>query len=248
MKTEASILVENLKEALKTSHQYILWATWMSLFLFALVFRKGFTETKASLGIEPVEVFGIEADSTLAETFAIIAITTLGLMAYLSVSRIQRIKYMLAAEPGTLKAALTFPSIPTIHSTGGRILALLAPCLLFVASLSMIFVPKLFDDDPSYHPVGVFVTILLLNAPYIILAITLRHSLISLRYLITTKDIVTLRPQITEDSLNKLKDITEKEYPDETDFIRALQNAKIKNERDRARIIRQACEHPFFED
>ena len=248
MKTGADILVENLKEALKTSHQYILWATWMSLFLFALVFRKGFTETKLSSGIEPVEVFGIKADSTLAETFAIIAITTFGLMAYLSVSRIQRIKYMLASEPGMLKAALTFPSIPTIHSTGGRILAVLVPSLLFVASLSIIFVPKLFDDDPSYHPVGVFVIILLLNTPYIILAFTLRDSLISLRYLITPNDLITLQQEITQDSLNKLRDIAEKEHPNKMEFIRALQNAKIKNERDRARILRKACEHPFFED
>ncbi len=248
MKTGTDILVENLKEALKTSHQYILWATWTSLFLFALVFRKGFTETKASAGIEPVEVFGIKADSTLAETFAIIAITTFGLMAYLSVSRIQRIKYMLAAEREMLKAALTFPSIPTIHSTGGRILAVLVPCLLFVASLSIILVPKLFDDDPSYHPVGVFVTIILLNVPYIILAVTLRESLISLRYLITAKDLVTLQPEITQESLNKLKDLAEKEHPNKMEFVRALQNAKIKNERDRARILRRACEHPFFED
>lgn len=248
MKTGADILVENLKEALKTCHQYILWATWMSLFLFALLFRKGFTEAKASSGLEPVEVFGIRTDGTLAEIFAIIAITTFGLMAYLSVSRIQRIKYMLASEPAMLKAALTFPSIPTIHSTGGRMLALLMPCLLFIASLSIIFIPKLFDDDPNYHPVGVIFIILLLNAPYIILAITLRDSLISLRYLITAKDLVTLRPEITEDSFNKLKDIAEKEHPNKTEFIRALQNAKIKNERDRVKIIKHACEHPFFED
>ena len=248
MKTGSDILVENLKEALKTSHQYILWATWMSLFLFALVFRKEFTEAKAFSGNEPVEVFGIKADSTLAETFAIIAITTFGLLAYLSVSRIQRIKYMLASEPGILNAALMFPSIPTIHSKGGRILAVLVPGLLFVASLSIIFVPKLFDDDPSYHPAGVFAAIIFLNVPYIILAISLRNSLINLRYLITAEDLVTLQPEITEDSLNKLKDIAEKEHPNKMEFIRALQNAKIKNERDRARILRKACEHPFFED
>ncbi len=232
------LLAENLKEALRVSHQYLIWATWVSLFFLAMSLQGNKSNT---------EFLDMEISLTQAQFFATGAFFILGFLAYSSVERVYRIKHMLRIEPDLLKATITFPSIPTINSNRTRVLTVLVPTFLFTLGLLIISWEGLIDDITDTW-LGVFFLILFLNVPYFALAIKLKTSLLDIKYRLTDKDIVFLKTRVSEEVLSKIRTIDSEKYFTKGDFLNELKKLEVNDETDVRRIVVQACEHPYFED
>lgn len=241
------ILVENLKAALRQAHQYIIWATGTALFLLILVFQdvRG-TGVAAAIKLPAI---GVDAGRSTVELISAVACFVLGYMAYLAVYRIKRIMWRLRYWPEIRKAALTFPSIPTINSGAVRMGAVILPALLFFAALICIFLPQIKKDPSNAIIVGSFA--LALNSPYILLAVLLlRYPLGEVTYQINQLTLGRLKDEgVPAQVLEKLKDLT-KEYPNRQMFLKAVGETigKVQLDKYRREILRHSCDEEAIED
>lgn len=239
------ILVDNLKEALKAAHQYIIWGTGIALFLLVLVIQDWRGTGVAA--IIKLPAIGVDAERSLVELIASVACFISGYMAYLAVERVSRIRVRLRAWPEIRKAALTYPSIPTINS-GMRIAAVLLPALLFSAALMIILVPLFKEKGTFIIPAGIT---LILNSPYILIAQLLRYPLGETSYQLTKLSLCSLKEEdLPGDILEKLKQIGDREYKNRPMFLKALGETIGGKQADKHKslILRHACVEEMMED
>lgn len=240
------ILVDNLKEALKSSHNYIVLGTSTALFLLILVIQElQGTVINADVKVPLIE---LSTGRSMAKLTAVVACFISGYMAYLAVSRIHRIRWRLRAWQDIRKAALTFPSIPTTNMAFVRVGAILLPALLYSAALVIIFRPWLKDKDML---VPAIFLILMLNLPYILLIQQLIHPLGETNYKLTKESLETLKKEgVSEEILEKLKAMIDEDYKNRPRFLNALSEkvGEIKDSKTRRLILNCASDEEGIED
>jgi hypothetical protein len=255
MATPEAILIDNLKQSLKTAHQYLILGNGIALFLLILVIQDWRGTGEAAIITLPQ--IGLRAERSIVELVAGVAYFVLGYMAYLAVSRIIRIKWRLRYWPELRKAALTYPSIPTIN-TGMRIGAVLFPALMFFAALLIIFVPQIKKHGSDWVFVMMLI-VLLASTPHILIMQLLRYPLVEITYKITEECIVSLKAEgieqlkrkaITEEVLEKLSSMIGKEYLNKPEFLNALEKTIGKKQAEEVmRLIPgYICEEDRIED
>ena len=247
MAAPEDILVDNLKEALREAHKYIVLGTGVALFLLILSIQ----DLRGTGTVSPVEIpiVKISAERSLTELISVAIYFISGYMAYLAVSRIERIKVRLHSWPEIRKAALTYPSIPTINITWARMGAAILPALLFSAALLVIFIPRLKDVKDSLLPIIFFV--LALSSPYILLIQLLRYPLGETSYKITKTSLDNLKEEgVPPDVLDQLSMIVDAEYTNKPLFLKALKNKIGRKQTDKFRrnILRHASSEEHIED
>src|SRR5580765_2336720 len=191
MLTPETILIDNLKEALKTAHQYLIWGNGIALFLLILVFQDWRGTGEAALINLPQ--IGLRAERSIVELIAGVAYFVFGYMAYLAVSRIIRIKRRLRSWPELRKAALTYPSIPTIN-TGMRLGAVLFPAVMFFVALLIVFLPQIKRNGSDWVFIMLFL-VFLASVPHILIMQLLRYPLVETTYKISQECIDRLSAQ-----------------------------------------------------
>ena len=166
------LLLENLKEAIRVLHRYMVVGLAAAGSILALA--------STSSG-EPVPVAGLVTPVPFGFAFSIFvgAYWVFGLLATLIVSRANRIIVMFeergegpddrAQRTELLRATLTLPSIPTIKVYGPRIGLSLLPPILAVIGMVFVFGSRLLGYWPLFG-------LLMLVAPYVHLAWELRTA------------------------------------------------------------------------
>lgn len=242
------ILVENLKAALRAAHQYIIWGTGTALFLLILVFQD-WRGTGVAAAIK-LPAIGVDAGRSTVELIAAVGCFLLGYMAYLAVYRIKRIKWRLRYWPEIRKAALTFPSIPTINSGAMRIGAVILPAMLFFTALIFIFLPQIKEDTTNAIIVISFA--LGMSSPYILLAVLLlRYPIGEVTYQVTKLSLDRLKQEdVPAEVLEKLKEMTDIEYPNRPMFLKALVKTMggLKADKYKREILHHSCDEEAIED
>jgi len=127
MADPGSILVENLREALRLIQRYLFLGLSAAMLTAVLPSRRELGDASVSVTLPG----GLPAvPSELASAVAIVVYWVSGALATFTVARAKRIVTELRAYPELLAAALTYPSIPTTRVYGPRIGAALLPPVL----------------------------------------------------------------------------------------------------------------------
>lgn len=242
------ILVENLRAALKAAHHYIIWGTGTALFLLLLVFQD-WQGTNVAAAVK-LPAIGVDAGRSSVKLIAGVACFLLSYMAYLAVYRIKRINWRLRFWPEIRKAALTFPSIPTINSGAVRLGSVILPALLFFAALLLIFLPQV-KADKSNAIIVIFFAFGL-NLPYFLIAVLLlRYPLGEVTYQVSKLSLSKLaKENVPAEVLEKLAAIAGKEYPNRPMFIKALKEtlSGVPVDKHRRVILHYCCDEEAIED
>ena len=229
-------LAENLKEALKQAHRHLVFATSAALFLLLLA---------ANQTASDITFFQVKADPGLARILVAVAYFGSGYLAWMAISRARRIMWRLREAAELREAVLTYPSIPTIINALVRLIALLLPVFLFLAGT----IP--FLDLSQKADRGLLLIIVLLSAPYFVLAYQLRYPLGKAKYKLTETSLKALEKQgVPSGTLEKLGALLNQEFPNRDRFQEALDKAagRIEPMKHKVAIMVWASDEEVFED
>ena len=161
------LLKENLIEALKQVHQYVVLGLGTSASALALAVKTGPVGPQANVTV-PGTFVAVDPQAARAVLLAICFIA--GAMAYYSADAANLIAQRLKTSPELLRAACTYPSFATSRFPGVRYVAALLPLLLSVVAL---LISALHETPRPWS--ALWIGLVLIGSAYISLASELHN-------------------------------------------------------------------------
>jgi hypothetical protein len=169
MENTDQLLKENLIEALKQVHQYVVLGLGTSVSALALSLKT------ATVGAQPgVTVPGtfVAVDPQAARAVLLALCFVAGAMAYYSADAANLIAKRMETSPELLRAACTYPSFATSRFPGVRYLAALLPLLLSAAAL---LISALHETPPQWG--ALWIGLVFIGSAYLSLAFELHNPI-----------------------------------------------------------------------
>jgi hypothetical protein len=163
------LLKENLIEALKQIHQYVVLGLGTSVSAFALALKTAPVGAQLSVTV-PGTFVAVDPQSARAVLLALCFLA--GAMAYYSADAANRIAQRLETSPELLQAACTYPSFATSRFQGVRYVAALLPLLFSVGAL---LISALHESPHQWSTL--WIGLIFIGSAYLSLAIEIRNPI-----------------------------------------------------------------------